>query len=195
MAHPRGHPPEHIRDEPPASGWSEGEPRPQLLRFLRRVLIAAAVAALLFLAWRARDAFLLVLAAVVVGVLLDAAARPIQRGTPLSRTWALTVAGVAIGAVVALLAWLVGSQVQAQVGQLVDQLSQGTRAIEQRVGLPLVGGGQQGGGGAWGDLLRRAASYGMTILDYDPGSRGAMSYLDASREIAERGRAKGGPRP
>jgi len=26
----------------------------------------------------------------------------------------------------------------------------------------------------------------MTILDYDPGSRGAMSYLDASREIAER---------
>jgi chromosome partitioning protein len=27
----------------------------------------------------------------------------------------------------------------------------------------------------------------MTILDYDPGSRGALSYLDASREIAERG--------
>jgi chromosome partitioning protein len=25
----------------------------------------------------------------------------------------------------------------------------------------------------------------MTIIDYDPGSRGAMSYLDASREIAE----------
>jgi chromosome partitioning protein len=28
----------------------------------------------------------------------------------------------------------------------------------------------------------------MTIIDYDPGSRGAMSYLDASRELAERGR-------
>ncbi len=27
----------------------------------------------------------------------------------------------------------------------------------------------------------------MTIIDYDPGSRGAMSYLDASRELAERG--------
>jgi chromosome partitioning protein len=26
----------------------------------------------------------------------------------------------------------------------------------------------------------------MTILDYDPGSRGAMSYLDASRELAQR---------
>jgi chromosome partitioning protein len=28
----------------------------------------------------------------------------------------------------------------------------------------------------------------MTIIDYDPGSRGAMSYLDASRELAERDR-------
>jgi chromosome partitioning protein len=27
----------------------------------------------------------------------------------------------------------------------------------------------------------------MTIIDYDPGSRGALSYLDASRELAERG--------
>jgi hypothetical protein len=26
----------------------------------------------------------------------------------------------------------------------------------------------------------------MTIIDYDPGSRGAMSYLDASRELAFR---------
>ena len=26
----------------------------------------------------------------------------------------------------------------------------------------------------------------MTIIDYDPGSRGAMSYLDASRELANR---------
>jgi chromosome partitioning protein len=27
----------------------------------------------------------------------------------------------------------------------------------------------------------------MNIIDYDPGSRGAMSYLDASRELAHRG--------
>ncbi|GAS96589.1 chromosome partitioning protein parA [Mycolicibacterium canariasense] len=35
--------------------------------------------------------------------------------------------------------------------------------------------------------VSEAPGYGMTILDYDPGSRGAMSYLDASREIARRG--------
>ena len=36
--------------------------------------------------------------------------------------------------------------------------------------------------------VSEAPGYSMTIIDYDPGSRGAMSYLDASREIAERGR-------
>ena len=39
--------------------------------------------------------------------------------------------------------------------------------------------------------VSEAPGYGMTILDYDPGSRGAMSYLDASREIAERGTPQG----
>jgi chromosome partitioning protein len=34
--------------------------------------------------------------------------------------------------------------------------------------------------------VSEAPGYSMTILDYDPGSRGAMSYLDASRELAER---------
>ena len=35
--------------------------------------------------------------------------------------------------------------------------------------------------------VSEAPGYGMTILNYDPGSRGALSYLDASRELAERG--------
>jgi chromosome partitioning protein len=39
--------------------------------------------------------------------------------------------------------------------------------------------------------VSEAPGYGMTILDYDPGSRGALSYLDASRELAVRGGQKG----
>ncbi|ADU01865.1 ParA family protein [Mycolicibacterium gilvum] len=35
--------------------------------------------------------------------------------------------------------------------------------------------------------VSEAPGYGMTIISYDPGSRGAMSYLDASRELALRG--------
>ncbi|RVW02343.1 ParA family protein [Rhodococcus spongiicola] len=35
--------------------------------------------------------------------------------------------------------------------------------------------------------VSEAPGYGMTVLDYDPGSRGALSYLDAGRELAARG--------
>ncbi|MFD4265532.1 AAA family ATPase [Rhodococcus sp. NPDC058481] len=34
--------------------------------------------------------------------------------------------------------------------------------------------------------VSEAPGFGMTVLDYDPGSRGAMSYLDAGRELAAR---------
>ncbi|MGL4305045.1 MAG: AAA family ATPase [Mycobacteriaceae bacterium] len=39
--------------------------------------------------------------------------------------------------------------------------------------------------------VSEAPGYGMTVLDYDPGSRGAMSYLDAGREMAERDQVLG----
>jgi chromosome partitioning protein len=39
--------------------------------------------------------------------------------------------------------------------------------------------------------VSEAPGFGQTVLAYDPGSRGAMSYLDAAREVAERGAEKG----
>jgi chromosome partitioning protein len=39
--------------------------------------------------------------------------------------------------------------------------------------------------------VSEAPGFGQTVLAYDPGSRGAMSYLDAAREVAERGAQKG----
>lgn len=35
--------------------------------------------------------------------------------------------------------------------------------------------------------VSEAPGYGQTVLEYDPGSRGAMAYLDAAKEIAGRG--------
>lgn len=37
--------------------------------------------------------------------------------------------------------------------------------------------------------VSEAPGYGQTVLTYDPGSRGAMSYLDAAKEIADKGAA------
>jgi len=39
--------------------------------------------------------------------------------------------------------------------------------------------------------VSEAPGFGQTVLSYDPGSRGSMSYIDAAREIAERGVAMG----
>jgi chromosome partitioning protein len=39
--------------------------------------------------------------------------------------------------------------------------------------------------------VSEAPGYSQTVLAYDPGSRGAMSYVDAAREIAGRGAAMG----
>src|SRR5699024_4043211 len=35
--------------------------------------------------------------------------------------------------------------------------------------------------------VSEAPGYGQTVLAYDPGSRGAMSYVDAAKELAQRG--------
>jgi len=43
--------------------------------------------------------------------------------------------------------------------------------------------------------VSEAPGYGQTILAYDPGSRGAMSYVDAAREIAEYGARTDEPNP
>ena len=40
--------------------------------------------------------------------------------------------------------------------------------------------------------MSEAPGYSQTVLAYDPGSRGAMSYVDAAREIAEAGAGRVG---
>jgi chromosome partitioning protein len=36
--------------------------------------------------------------------------------------------------------------------------------------------------------ISEAPSHGQTVMTYDPGSSGALSYLEAAKEVAERGR-------
>jgi chromosome partitioning protein len=40
--------------------------------------------------------------------------------------------------------------------------------------------------------VSEAPSYSQSVMTYDPGSRGAISYFEAAQEIAERGARVGG---
>lgn len=119
--------------------------------FLRRVLIVAAIILLCLLLWRVRDALLLAFAGVVVAVLLLALARPIELRLGLSRTWSLLAIGAALSLLLALAAWLIGGQLQAQIADLAELLPPAARALEERFGIevPPLGGlaGRSGSAG------------------------------------------------
>jgi predicted PurR-regulated permease PerM len=125
-------------------------------------LVAAAVAAGFVLFWLLRDALVLAFAAIVLAILLDAVGRPL-RGLGANQTVALTVVCVAIILSGAALVLLVGSQFQTQASDLFRQLPQGIRALEERLGVQLIG--QEGAerrlfGHSFADVLQEAASLG-----------------------------------
>jgi predicted PurR-regulated permease PerM len=92
--------------------------------FARRVVIAVAIGAIALLLWRLVDVLLLVFGAILAAVLLRALAEPIARRTPLSNGWALAAATLALLAVIGGVVWLFGAEVRAQVGELVERLTQ-----------------------------------------------------------------------
>lgn len=114
--------------------------------FATRVLIVIAIAAAVFLLWRIRHTALLAFAAVIVAVLLLALASLFRRFLPIGNRAALAAAVVLVVVVLASLGWLMGSQVRAQFSELLQQLPQGIQEIEERLGIPLIGGEQQGAG-------------------------------------------------
>jgi predicted PurR-regulated permease PerM len=140
---------------PPAAAGTAGE-----TAFLRRVLIVLAVAALALLLWAVRDALLLLFGAVVIAVLLLAAARPFRDRLGLPHWAALAAGGASLLAVLALGTWLVGSQVRAQVTELVQRLPDAAQALERRLGVELPDLSRKEGQEAAVQAISRAAQSG-----------------------------------
>jgi predicted PurR-regulated permease PerM len=124
---------------PPAA---EGRERRAEIRFLRRVLILAAVVVTGLFLWAARGAVLLAFGATVVAVLLLAASRPFQRHLGLSRGWSLLAGGGTVLGVLLLIGTLVGGEVRSQVTDLGARLPDAARSLERRLGINLPDLGQ-----------------------------------------------------
>ncbi|MBN8875542.1 MAG: AI-2E family transporter [Rhodospirillales bacterium] len=100
-------------------------------------IAGGAVAVALFVGWSIREALMLVFASVVVAVLLLAAATPLERWCGLSRSWSLPLVGLLFLLLGVGAGWLMGAQVRGQVTDLVAQLPQAARALQQRFGISL----------------------------------------------------------
>jgi predicted PurR-regulated permease PerM len=121
-----------------------------LRAFVVRVAVVAGAAALLFLAWQARQALLMAFAAVVAGVIFDAAARPLRVHAGVPRRWALPLGAAALAAALGLAGWLVGGRVAAEAGRLWSALREVEPLLRDRLGLPRGAAGAEGSGGAAG---------------------------------------------
>ena len=90
--------------------------------FARKVVIALALAAAVFLVWKLRRIELLLFGAIVLSVMFDAAAGLLMRGLPLRRGWALALAGIVFVVIVVGAFSFFGFRFEAQVVQLIHSL-------------------------------------------------------------------------
>lgn len=145
--------------------WSAGIPE---TLFIRRVLIVIALAALAALVWRLADVLLLAFGAVVVAVILRALADLIARYIHSSKRWSLAIAVVMILAAVALILFLFGRQMQAQLGELARVLPPAGEYVLGEFGVDARKLSEQLpnmlGSGLPREILGRVAAFGLTVL-------------------------------
>ncbi len=134
-------------------------------RFLRRVLILGAVAALALLLWQVADTLLLVAAAALVAVLLRGLAGLLRRLVPIGEGFALGLVCLGLAAIAAGAVALEGGEVRNQVAQLLEQLPEAVRAFERRFDISLAEVLQPGDGAApaagdaeIGEVIERVAA-------------------------------------
>jgi predicted PurR-regulated permease PerM len=112
--------------------------------FLRRVLLALLVAgALVVLAlvlWQLLDVLVVVFGAVLFATVLHAVADPIAAHTPLSRRWALPLAGAIVLLIFGGTAWLFHAQVSGEVTAALAAAQAGLPRLGEQLGLPGLAG-------------------------------------------------------
>jgi predicted PurR-regulated permease PerM len=107
--------------------------------FFRRVVIVAAVAAFAFVVWALTDVLLIAFGAVLVALMLQLIAEPIERWAPLSHNVALLIAGVVVLAVAVGTIWLFGSQIGAQLSEVLHRATVALNSLRDDLGKSAVG--------------------------------------------------------
>lgn len=137
--------------------------------YTQRVLIAAAVAAGLFLAWQVADVFILLFGGILLAALLRAVSDPLARMTSLPERWALVLAVVGLVGLFGGTFYVIDERLTEQLAQLATQLpdawARARDAIQQTAtGQRLIEMLQQSGGNPVMPSVSRLGSFASGTL-------------------------------
>lgn len=157
----------------------------ELKVFTWKVLIAAGIFGVLFLAWKVADALLLIFAGVLFAILLQRMADGVQKFTPISQGWALGIVLAVLAAFVIGGGFLLGQSMVSQFDQLTEQIN---RAVDQLPGGLRDQIAEQGrDASSWMSRLRSVASSVMFFLGDAVVVLFTAIYLAASPKVYRRG--------
>lgn len=136
--------------------------------FVGRTLIVFSIAALFFLAWELRWLLVMLFGSVVVAVIFRSIANPLHRNLRIPGGVAVALAVLAVLAVLGLAGWLFGSEMTAQIRQLLDTLPAAWQSLQERFGgtqiaeraQEMLRGGAESGSG----VLSALGGYTMTFI-------------------------------
>jgi predicted PurR-regulated permease PerM len=109
------------------------DPGADLVRYVQKLLIAAAVGALALVIYRWHHVLLLAFGATLMAVLLRSLADPIRRRTPLGASASLGVAVIGLVLILVALGWFAGAQVTRQLVQLQNDLPAAWAAAQRQL--------------------------------------------------------------
>ncbi|MEX2402644.1 MAG: AI-2E family transporter [Balneolales bacterium] len=97
----------------------------------RYTLVVVAILAVVLFFWQIKDALLIALGGVIVGVIIAGMARGLRRILPISRPWSLVGAGLEVILFLGLFVLIFGPQVSNEFAQLTQQLPQQISEMQQ----------------------------------------------------------------
>lgn len=146
-----------------------GNKRPQDgdARFVRRVIIALALAGLALALWQLRELLLMVFGAVVIATLFHALADPLRRLVRLPDWAALILAVTFIAAVLGVAGYIAGPEISEQARGLFRNLPAAWQAVQDRIrefGIGPMPASPPSLSGIWSNLGSFALSLGSSLV-------------------------------
>ena len=108
-------------------------------RFIRRALLVISLVAAALLLWKVRTVVVLLFGAVMVSTIFRAIADFLHERVRIPNRLAVLLSVLLVVAIIGLIAWLIGSQVNAQSQQLAGTLPQAAQIIDQHMGAMGLG--------------------------------------------------------